>query len=273
MSNFYWFLEYPIRTDATDRTQVARIVYQQLHDYAIDYPGVLADLWTLMITTHGHMTIDHGNEIAEGRRGSVSLLMPGEPHRFRATQWEVYTLQGLLVPPLCALLRTRGICRGTTWRQAISEEGLAALQEIFSYPKEAGLAPYRAAVLLESLVLGVIRRQEAHAEQPTVMRLQDIVRYLQMNPATPLTVTDMARMAALSRSRFTYLFQQEVGLSPYAFLTSQRIDRAKVLLETTGLPAAQIGAQVGYPDPHHFYVAFKRLTGMAPGAYRASVIG
>jgi transcriptional regulator GlxA family with amidase domain len=44
----------------------------------------------------------------------------------------------------------------------------------------------------------------------------------------------------------------------------QRVNRAKLLLETTDLPIPNIAAQVGFANPSHLAYHCKRQTGMTP---------
>ena len=51
----------------------------------------------------------------------------------------------------------------------------------------------------------------------------------------PLTITDLAENAALSRFDFSRLFRQETGVSPGRFLAAVRIGEAKKLIDTTAM--------------------------------------
>ncbi len=83
-----------------------------------------------------------------------------------------------------------------------------------------------------------------------------------------LSLADLASAAGLSPSHFLAAFRVSVGESPYRHLAIRRIERAKELLATTGLPISEIGLMVGYANQAHFTTACKRLTGTTPGAYR-----
>jgi AraC family transcriptional regulator of arabinose operon len=82
------------------------------------------------------------------------------------------------------------------------------------------------------------------------------------------TVTELARFAKLSSSRFAALFKQEVGCSPLQFQYACRMKRASELLKLTGLTVQEIAARVGYDDPLHFSRRFKAYFGKAPRFYR-----
>lgn len=92
--------------------------------------------------------------------------------------------------------------------------------------------------------------------------------YLSFNIGEPLTVAQMARRANLSPSRFSAVFRRRFGLSPHQYLLRLRIEHAQSMLTTTDLPLRDIAAACGFADEHHFSKAFKRMSGVSPGAYR-----
>jgi AraC-like DNA-binding protein len=55
---------------------------------------------------------------------------------------------------------------------------------------------------------------------------------------------------------------------PIAYVQRLRIEDAKRRLERTDEPVDEVSWRVGYEDPAFFRRLFKRITGLAPGAYR-----
>ncbi|HNP56592.1 MULTISPECIES: AraC family transcriptional regulator [unclassified Gordonia (in: high G+C Gram-positive bacteria)] len=58
------------------------------------------------------------------------------------------------------------------------------------------------------------------------------------------------------------------GLTPSALLNGARMDRAKLLLNTTELSVAEVAAAVGHQDVSHFSRTFRKTVGMSPGRFR-----
>ena len=79
----------------------------------------------------------------------------------------------------------------------------------------------------------------------------------------------------LSKNYFTRFYSRETGIGFWAYVTRLRIDKAKLLLETSSLPMAEICARVGYDDVSYFSHRFKSLEGCRPAnsARRASPAG
>lgn len=85
----------------------------------------------------------------------------------------------------------------------------------------------------------------------------------------PLSTTTVARSVGLSLSRFAHLFRAHAGETPARYREQQRLRRACQLLLATDCSIAQVAGEVGFPDPLHFSVRFKRFTGHSPRRWRA----
>ncbi len=85
---------------------------------------------------------------------------------------------------------------------------------------------------------------------------------------TGISVRDLAKRVGLSMSGLARLFRAELRLTPSGYLQSQRMNRARLLVERTSLSVAQIMAQVGVADPSHFARDFRRAHGFSPRALR-----
>lgn len=83
-----------------------------------------------------------------------------------------------------------------------------------------------------------------------------------------LNVTQVARIAGLSRSNFSSLFKRMTGRTFVEHLNKLRVRQARELLRDTSLDIAQIGYQSGFNDPAYFNRVFKRETGRVPGGWR-----
>jgi AraC-like DNA-binding protein len=87
-------------------------------------------------------------------------------------------------------------------------------------------------------------------------------------PGHPWTLADLAREAASSRSSLARRFAMLVGQPPMQYLTQWRMQVAANLLAQSSAKVATIGATVGYDSEAAFSRAFKKATGLAPGAWR-----
>lgn len=85
-----------------------------------------------------------------------------------------------------------------------------------------------------------------------------------------LTIADLAGVACLDPSHFSRAFKRTVGIGPQRYLVRQRLERAKLLMQTTDKTLAWIAQESGFTDQSHLSVTFRRETGMTPGRFRKS---
>lgn len=87
--------------------------------------------------------------------------------------------------------------------------------------------------------------------------------------AEPTDLDAWARAAALSRRTFTRRFRDRTGTSPQQWLLHQRLDRARLLLETTDDPVERVAADAGFATAVSLRHHFRRLLGTSPAAHRS----
>jgi AraC family transcriptional regulator len=85
----------------------------------------------------------------------------------------------------------------------------------------------------------------------------------------PLSLSDMADTAILSKFYFSRVFRSLTGTSPGRFLTAIRLTKAKRLLLETSLSVTEISYMVGYNSLGTFTSRFTRSVGVSPARYRA----
>ncbi|HEU4922506.1 MAG TPA: helix-turn-helix domain-containing protein [Burkholderiales bacterium] len=79
---------------------------------------------------------------------------------------------------------------------------------------------------------------------------------------------EVVKRSGLPERTFTRRFTAATGHAPPAYVQRLRIEDARRRLERTESPVDEIAWQVGYEEPAFFRRLFRRLTGLAPGAYR-----
>src|SRR3954451_19500373 len=87
--------------------------------------------------------------------------------------------------------------------------------------------------------------------------------------ARPLDVPAMARAALMSPGHFSRQFRAAYGETPYNYLMTRRIERAKALLRRGDLSVTEVCMAVGCTSLGSFSSRFTELVGKSPTAYRA----
>lgn len=136
-------------------------------------------------------------------------------------------------------------------------------------PSQAALNSASVAALL-ALILADSRRSPPEAAPEGTPAAARIMPQLRRSLIRPWRIVDMAEIAGLSPSQLHRVFRAETGLSPMSWFRRERINAAKLLLLDRTTTVGAVAAKVGYSDPFHFSRDFKKLTGRAPGEFRAS---
>jgi AraC family transcriptional activator of mtrCDE len=92
------------------------------------------------------------------------------------------------------------------------------------------------------------------------------------DPGREWTVEAMAEMSHMGRATFFKRFMRTAGIAPAQFLTLLRMQLAAQML-AAGTSIARAAEQVGYQSEAAFSRAFKKATGVLPGAYRRARTG
>jgi AraC-like DNA-binding protein len=87
--------------------------------------------------------------------------------------------------------------------------------------------------------------------------------------AQPLDVPALARTALMSPAHFARRFRETYSETPYAYLLTRRIERAKALLRRGDLSVTEVCFEVGCASLGSFSARFTELVGEPPSAYRA----
>ncbi|MFD4955766.1 GlxA family transcriptional regulator [Streptomyces sp. NPDC058451] len=84
----------------------------------------------------------------------------------------------------------------------------------------------------------------------------------------PIRLQDMAAREAMSVRTFTRRFREEAGISPGQWLTQQRVERARHLLESTDLSMDQVARDAGFNTAQSMRQHLQTALGVTPTAYR-----
>lgn len=147
-------------------------------------------------------------------------------------------------------------------------------QEVFDICESEPRGVFRTIVLkslIMRILLVILRSAERGGRPPRSVnaRLEEVIRGIRDNPTEKRTIEELARRAALSESRFTYLFKHATGLPPHAFMASCRLAEAKRRLGATDDPIAKIAQDTGFASSRHLATQFRQFNGISPRQFRA----
>jgi AraC-like DNA-binding protein len=106
-------------------------------------------------------------------------------------------------------------------------------------------------------------------------RLRDLARLrtvrdrIDREYAQPLDVEALARGVHMSAGHLSREFKRVYGESPYSYLMTRRVERAKALLDRGDLTVTEVCFAVGCSSLGTFSTRFSELVGVPPSVYRA----
>jgi AraC-like DNA-binding protein len=169
----------------------------------------------------------------------------------------------LLVSLLPRLVHVRGEKRLATLVQLVGEESRSQRPA-----RDVVLARLLEVLLIEALrSTGGSSAWTGLARGLADERLATAIRRMHEDPASPWTVAQLAKEAALSRSVFFERFNRAVGIAPMQYLLAWRMALAKKLLRQNQGAVADVAERVGYSSASTFTVAFTRYVGLPPTRY------
>jgi AraC family transcriptional regulator len=102
-------------------------------------------------------------------------------------------------------------------------------------------------------------------------RIGKVIAYIEDNSSQPLRLDELAEISHFSKYHFTRIFTAVAGMTPMAFVTRKRIERALVLLTETDLTILKIAGESGFESVSVLNVHFKRHFGCTPSSVRSSM--
>ena len=102
-------------------------------------------------------------------------------------------------------------------------------------------------------------------------RVRKVIELMRSGFHRPVDIDELARSVNLTPSRLRHLFKAETGAPPARYLRTLRMRKAESLLAGTFMRVKEIASVVGAKDESHFMRDFKKLYGLTPSQYRATV--
>ena len=282
---------------------VDRVVTVHYFEYSSTYhfEGERHDFWELLYVDKGEVDVLADGEKYRLAQGEIIFHRPGEFHALRATGTSAPNLVvvSFFSPsPAIDFFVGQVAHTGESERALLGRivaEGERAFSTALGDPTTTALerrenAPFGCEQLLgaalEELLVRLIRRAEEEVREmapartapiSTVARMdrdalfRSVEGYLLLRLDQPLTLDRVCTDNLVGRSRLQQLFRAYTGGGVMEHFGRLRIDRAKTMIREGAGNFSEIAAALGYQSIHYFSRHFKKVTGMAPSEYAASV--
>jgi AraC family transcriptional regulator len=127
------------------------------------------------------------------------------------------------------------------------------------------LTPMVLDALVTEAAAALLRSPDESTGAPWLRRVHDSIHD---SFTAPIALRDLAEEAGVHPAHLTRAFRRQFGCTIGEMIRQLRVDRARDLLAKNEKPQADIALELGFSSQSHFAVAFRRIVGMSPGAYR-----
>lgn len=265
--------------------------------YAINYPFYKMDPhthaeWEIMYVVHGRCQVGCMEKDEERnydlKEGEYILLGGGVGHRLTVEKdmpCRILNLEGRLVrsefprslKPFTADENLEMLFNDRDRVMLGNDDGMLheTMNALIRELKENAGKTENRQDLLTDLLLGqfliLLARQRALGKKNRrggsvyIRRAQE---YLEENFDRKITVASVACAVGISEGYLQRLYRKETGSSVMDGILRLRIEKAKLLLETSSLPVIDVAVNVGFNSRQHFSAMFTQLAGCSPASYR-----
>jgi AraC-like DNA-binding protein len=219
--------------------------------------------WSVGVVRAGVGFFHAAGALHEAGPGAITVLHPGESHRsWTHPELGLDYLVITLTERLAGRLHDRRAAPSFGDRVIDDPECAAAL---LAACRVVDGGEQAVADALARLFRSHARGGRAPARHSPVVRA--LCTYLDDHYAVPLSLRDMASLVNVSPATLARRFQAELGMPPYEYLVSRRIDAARVLIRPDR-SLAEIAHLTGFADQSHLHRHFTRVVGVTPGRFR-----
>ncbi len=238
------------------------------------FPNHFHDYYVIGLVESGSRKLDCKGKIYSINKGGMIIFNPGDNHGCQDISQESFSYIGLNISKKIM----ENVCREITGKK---------------------IQPYFSATLIESPELKycfsslhslIMNKSEEFEKEELFLLIIDVLineysviinsdttlyseeiervcEFVSKNYSSHITLEQLCSCANLSKSTLLRVFTKVKGVTPYRYLQSVRIEKAKSLLEK-GVSPIDTAQLTGFSDQSHFTNSFTSFIGITPSAYR-----
>jgi len=147
------------------------------------------------------------------------------------------------------------------------------MQEIINFDKNNSISE---TLLVKANILKIIalfikrvanknNRDESSGHYCDTNRILEVKKIIDESAGNePISLTDLAKNAAMSKTKLKTKFKEIVGTTAYQYYLDVKMEKAKSILEDSPIPISDLAYELGFKSTSHFSQAFKKHYGVSP---------
>lgn len=241
------------------------------------FPPHAQDTVVIGVVEQGQIEVQSGGHTLTVAEDDVLVIPSGVVHGAHSASDERWTYRALYLLP----------SQWASIAEAIGLRGVGHAAHALRCPNlqrslrllHARLSESRAGESNCRHVLGAVAEEvaavEASHEDPLAREVASAIERVRLAldaaVGRRVSLSEMARLAGLSRFHFLRAFTRAYGVTPYAYSVNQRVMAARRLL-VRGRPISMAALEAGFADQAHLTRVFLRTVGVTPGEYRRAFV-
>jgi AraC-like DNA-binding protein len=134
--------------------------------------------------------------------------------------------------------------------------------------KEIMIQLHLAQLLIQIARMVDEEKEKKSEQQQANVYVKKTIEYLHHNYDRDIQVKDISQMVNLHPGYLHRVFKKQTGLTVMEYLTTLRMEKAKMLLADTDIPIVEISYYIGINSRQYFSLLFKKHTNTTPAEYR-----
>lgn len=284
-----------VKTQPESVINVSRIV--TIHYYEFDrnfiFEGEQHDFWEMVYVDRGRVLVKCDNEELTLSQGDIIFHRPNEFHSIRAldSSPNFFVISFVCKSPAMVYLegyRTMLERKLTGFVSSIISEAEATYEIPKNDPLLKKLTKKKSVAIggeqliktyLEQLLIFLIRNITKGGKMsvfPTKESMENHLiagakNYIEKSREGVFRVENLCHELGYSKSYLSKLFREQTGYTIADFAQRRKIDLAKQLIREREMNFSEISDRLAFDNPQYFSRAFKRITGMTPTEFKASL--
>lgn len=123
-------------------------------------------------------------------------------------------------------------------------------------------------VIIYKLLIEILNHSASADTDKSNNNISSVKDYIQEHLNEKITVESLAKISNMSPTHFSRVFRQQTGFSPYDYVLSSRLNKAKEYLLKTDLSVTRIAYETGFNSEANFIYCFTNKEGISPGKFR-----
>lgn len=256
------------------------------------FEGESHDFWEIAYADKGDITVFADDKELTVPQGNAVFHKPNEWHTLHSsteTATNVVIISFETSSPAMKFFENRVLTVGQEQKTIISK----ILSEYTNAFQTAGNGPYNTQLIrkknpvigaeqllkqyISELLISFIRHSNPSLQRSQMSINREsalcnmIVNYMLDHISENISIEEIVRYSGSNKTTIAKVFRNSFGTSIMEYFINLKIDMAKKYLREDNYNISQISDLLGYSGIHYFSRQFKKITGMTPSEYSASI--